>query len=805
MMKKGTLLLLFVFLACSTPLAWAIIEKGSIPIYAVTSSDEALRAELMIEIVPGTGRAWSSVEPLVGTSTQNTERISVGLAKNYFGKVDQYDYKFDINSNASVVEGPSAGAAMALLLISMLQGKELPEYVSVTGQIAEDGSIGAVGGVFEKAQKASETGITVFLVPKGEAYQMHRFPDGIKTVNLPDYALSEWGLKVIEVSNIDEALELAFTKPENIDVNRVPAQKPEIFVPEGIEIGEELLPMKELTQKYVDEAQKALEDAKTALNESPLEDPAIVSVLLDSLSGSERTIETAKLLLEKNYLYSAANSAFLAKVNSALVKDLSENPSLVEPNSALLDKKISDLGNKLSLLEKDLNSFYSAKYLEWVVAAKERFYWAKLNIKNLSGTKTIIIGSSGASISDIGIAIENLRDYEYASEWMKISEDFLEIAKRADDKIKPVPLLEKKAEEYIIAAENELALVPLEEADDIERRLNAAKLARQEGWHDSAAFDAASALALAKAEREIQGKGYGELVALLGEKLANLRVQFSKGGPVPVWAKLYFDHALYFYDSAKYFESQKDTPNAADNAKAGLRLAFFAEEMAVITKQARSELAALPAVEKIQSTPAPGLERVVLGNDAVALLAIALAVLAVAAFLLLANAARMPSGKPQEEFISKRMERLDKMRHLAEKARLGEKLSEEEYQTMKAEHDEKFLALEEEKKTRSRHLLETDRLHGEIQMIQFMLKELKEQYDKGEIVDADYREALDSLTNRLSSVKSEASDEEAEVSQKGKKIAALKEEAAKPKPKIQKIKPKAGKEKQEKGKWAFKR
>jgi hypothetical protein len=151
------------------------------------------------------------------------------------------------------------------------------------------------------------------------------------------------------------------------------------------------------------------------------------------------------------------------------------------------------------------------------------------------------------------------------------------------------------------------------------------------------------------------------------------------------------------------------------------------------------------------------------------------------------------------------MERLDKMRHLTETARLGEKLSEEEYRKMKAEHDEKFLALEEEKKTRSRHLLETDRLHGEIQMIQFMLKELKEQYDKGEIVDSDYREALDSLTNRLASVKSEASNGEAGVSQNGKKIAALREEAEKPKPKIQKIKPKAGKEKPEKAKWAFKR
>lgn len=787
--------LFVLFLFVSMPLVGAVIEKGTIPIYAVTSTDEALRAELIIEVVPGSGKIWSSVEPLVGTSTQHTERVSVELAKNYFDRVGDYDYKFDINSSASVVEGPSAGAAMALLLISMLQDRKLPEYVAITGQIAEDGSIGTVGGVFEKAQEASETGIKVFLIPRGEGYQMHRFPDGVKTVNLIEYAFGEWGMKVIEVSNIDEALELAFTKPEEIDVNRKVERGPEIFVPKGIEIKPALEPMKKLTEKYLKKAEKRIEAAKDALNNSPLEDPAIISILLDSLSGSEKTIERAKLLFEKNYLYSTANYAFLAIVNADLVKDLSENPSLIDPNSTLLEMRASDLGEQILLLEKDLNSFYSAENLEWIIAAKQRLSWAKLNVKNIIKTKTIVISANGRGISDAGIAIENLRNYEYAKEWFNAAKDFWEIARGAKDKIQPVPILRDKANDYIVAAENELALMPHNDTQDIERRLSAARLARGIGWNDSAAFDAASALALAKAEKEIKGKSLKELMALLGGKLSKLEYQVSKSNTAFVWPQLYLDHARYFFDSAQYFDEEKDLSNALENAKSGLRLAFFAEEMIVVTKQARNELESFPVVEEFHEEEAKPLIQEIPLYPLLAMLV----VVAVVTFLLVWRSWITPAGEPQEAIISRRMERLEKLKHQTETARLRNRLSEEEYRKLAASYEQQLKALEEERRQRSKHLIEIDKLHGEIEMIQYMLKELKRQYREGEIVDKDYREILNSLSQRLVAVKTEAGKEEAELSEERQKIARLKkriaERKAKAAPKTRKRKAKKGSKK----------
>jgi len=771
-MKVGKISILLIALILSASYSSAIIQKAAMPIYAVTSTDEALKAVLTLEVVPGTGKVWISAEPLVGTSTQHTARVSVELAHNYFDHVDDYDYRFDINSNASVVEGPSAGAAMSLLLISMLQDKPLPAYVAVTGQIAEDGSIGPVGGVFEKAQKASETGIRIFLVPIGEAYQMHRFPDGVKTVHLPEFALSEWNLKVIEVKNIDEALEFAFTEPEKIDVNRQLDREPELFVPEEILVSEELQPMKELTGKYLEAAKEKLERAKDALNNSPIDDSSLLSVLLDSLESSSRTIKRSELLFEQNYLYSSANFSFLAAVNAEIVRDLSENPSLIEPGSALLEMRVVALGREIAELEEDLNRFYSGENLEWIISAKQRLSWAKQNIKKLSGTRTIVVGN-GSNIASISIALEELRDYEYANEWLTVAKDFFDIALESDDKIVPFPLLTEKSGEYIVSAENESVGLDEVEAEDVMRRLNSAKQAKQYGWSDSAAFDASSALALARAEKAVKGKTLSETMSMLSTKLVQLESQISSSDKVFIWGQLYFDHAKYFHASAEYFSKKQDVTNALDNAKAGLRLAFFAEEMINVSKHARQEFDAHPFKKEFtgQTGAGPVLQ---LPEENSLYAYIAILLVAASVIFLLAMKTRKACKPSQEAFISKNVNKIEMLSRQAETARLKNKISEEEFKKLSREYKSKLSELGKEKAVRSKHLIEMDKLHGEIEMIHFMLKELKRQYQEGEIVESDYKEILNALSKRLSSVKVEASHEETVLSREEQKISRIK-------------------------------
>ena len=118
-MKK---ILLFICLILLFNYAFAVIAHGEMKIYAVTTEGTGLSADLVIDLEPGTGKVWTDVEPLVGTTTQGAAKTAVNVAKNYSTEAGNYDYKFDIISNASLVEGPSAGAAMTLLTISLLKG-----------------------------------------------------------------------------------------------------------------------------------------------------------------------------------------------------------------------------------------------------------------------------------------------------------------------------------------------------------------------------------------------------------------------------------------------------------------------------------------------------------------------------------------------------------------------------------------------------------------------------------------------------------------------------------------------------------
>lgn len=70
--------------------------------------------------------------------------------------------------NGTVIGGPSAGAATTIATIAALEGKTVRLDYVLTGTIEEDGSIGQVGGVFDKAVAAEKHNFTLFLVPYGQ-------------------------------------------------------------------------------------------------------------------------------------------------------------------------------------------------------------------------------------------------------------------------------------------------------------------------------------------------------------------------------------------------------------------------------------------------------------------------------------------------------------------------------------------------------------------------------------------------------------------------------------------------------------
>ncbi|MDD1652385.1 MAG: peptidase S16, partial [Methanomicrobiales archaeon] len=135
------------------------------------------------------------------------------------------DFIFSIEAPGEVpaVDGPSAGALMTLLAIADLRGLALDPSVTLTGTIEPDGSVGAIGGILEKAQAAKAAGKRLLLLPAqnrvliryvNRERQMGGFTfieQVPERVDAATYLQAEVGIPVQYVSTIDDVVRLAAT------------------------------------------------------------------------------------------------------------------------------------------------------------------------------------------------------------------------------------------------------------------------------------------------------------------------------------------------------------------------------------------------------------------------------------------------------------------------------------------------------------------------------------------------------------------------------------------------------------------
>ncbi|HLC79587.1 MAG TPA: S16 family serine protease [archaeon] len=555
----------------------AIVQSDSMKIYAVTSEGEGLVATLDIKIEPGSGKVWSAVTPLVGTSTQNAEKTAINVAKKFYNRWDSYDYKFTINSTASVVDGPSAGAAMTLLVVSMLTDRDFPDNVSITGTITPEGRVGPVGGVFEKAREASKTGTKLFLIPKGEAIQTVKLPEGVRSVNILEYAPQNWDMKVAEVQTIEQAINFAHADIEKIDVNSSASGSVPEFVPEKISLKQGLAPFKTLTSNYIAETKQVTSEARTALSSSLLEDATVTHALLEVLNNSEQALSRAEILNEQNYLYSAANFAFLSRVNAIVVKEVASNPELLQDDSTSLDLRLIDMKRELESFKNDLDGPLPKNGIEWHASAQQRHTYATITVDKLMSTKTIVVGASESEQDSAEIA--NVQDYAFAVAWLDVSKDFYNLSKGATEYVNRTDQFETAMDPLIAAALIDLNSINDDsQKEDIERRVNSAREEKDSGWFEASYFDAASAMALAEAQKTVQGMDQKELKETLEAKIKNLDDSiFSSSNSG--WASLYLDHAKYFLAAANYYEQQGFSENASENLRSGIGLATLAGQI----------------------------------------------------------------------------------------------------------------------------------------------------------------------------------------------------------------------------------
>ncbi|WGI18077.1 S16 family serine protease [Methanonatronarchaeum sp. AMET-Sl] len=167
---------------------------GSTEYYALgikDDEDEGTVSSLTAKIIQGEGSIYIDVtNHIFGETTQKASQTSIVVANQYTDLDLNNDYSALISwgTDADIIDGPSAGAAETLTIISAANNQEIDTEIMITGTINQDGTIGAVGAIEEKANAAKEHGAHTILVPDGQHEEIE-------------------GIEVIEVTDIEEAMD----------------------------------------------------------------------------------------------------------------------------------------------------------------------------------------------------------------------------------------------------------------------------------------------------------------------------------------------------------------------------------------------------------------------------------------------------------------------------------------------------------------------------------------------------------------------------------------------------------------------
>ncbi|KAL8712537.1 MAG: hypothetical protein Q9225_006927, partial [Loekoesia sp. 1 TL-2023] len=186
-----------------------ITEKKSVPGIVtglVAYSTGGQGSILFIEVadMPGTGRVQLTGK--LGDVLKESVEVALTWVKAHSFELGlTHDANEDIMKDRSVhvhcpsgaipKDGPSAGLAHTIALISLFSGKAVPPQIAMTGEVSLRGRVMPVGGIKEKLIGALRAGVKTVLLPNHNRKDVKDLPEEVKE-----------GLEIVHVGHIWEAV-----------------------------------------------------------------------------------------------------------------------------------------------------------------------------------------------------------------------------------------------------------------------------------------------------------------------------------------------------------------------------------------------------------------------------------------------------------------------------------------------------------------------------------------------------------------------------------------------------------------------
>jgi uncharacterized protein len=744
-------LFLFALFLITCPV-FAILQNGSINIFAVTEDNKGMAAELYMYTIPGTGKsAFITSNSLVGKDTQTTGNIALEIAQKETGaKLVDKDIIFDIRANASEVDGPSAGAAMTLLAYSMFSEKPLQEKIGLTGTINSDGSIGMVGGVGPKSIAASKEGIKLFMIPYGEAVADIQEGKNFQTVNLLEYGPKELGMKVIEVGNIKQAIEYAYSDIDSILVDSNASTQ--VFIPSSIAYSSALIPMRGVSNNYIKDAETVILDSKKALDESGLSEKLLAD-FYQKYGESKRNVEMAKRFLDQNYLYSSANYAFNARVLAATVKEIAQNPSMLSSDAVILSK-VSALKKELEMLKLKSN-YIPINNFEWVIGAQQRMAYAENALNGITST-VVVPEETPLTDAEKELVQQNIQygkvyDYVSALAWISVSEDFLDEAGKDSNKVIAFYTndFRKLVDDKLAETDSLLKDSNASDAiyEDAARRYHSAIISRDNNFLMAALYDAyfSESFILSETNRKM----------ISSEKLFNLiQTDINEGSySDSVWANLFFDHAKFYYENAIFSKKLERMAEYNASLETSYDLIFLSKNLSSV-KELVSEYIAFTDFEKYDEL-VPSVEvkytRIVDSSQLILIGVLLFAILILVIILIIGVVSR---ASKQNLNYSSRQDKLKLVLGNLDKALYGKRISDAEYFFMKRRYEDELTKNNVSNSAKKIGVkLSLEDLRAKERALQSALIDIKRHFKEGLIIPEDYEHNSRQIANELEDIK----------------------------------------------------
>jgi ATP-dependent Lon protease len=163
---------------------------------------------LFIEATRSPGGGKLILTGQLGDVMKESAQAALSLAKNRWERLgieqeifSDSDIHVHVPAGAIPKDGPSAGVAMYIALVSLLTGKVVRKDLAMTGEISLRGLVLPVGGIKEKTLAAVRAGITAVMLPARNKIDLEEIPESARSK-----------LEFIWLDDVDDAVRAALTE-----------------------------------------------------------------------------------------------------------------------------------------------------------------------------------------------------------------------------------------------------------------------------------------------------------------------------------------------------------------------------------------------------------------------------------------------------------------------------------------------------------------------------------------------------------------------------------------------------------------